>query len=263
MSKSILYVIPNYECNLKCSHCDIKDLKCEYNEEALIKAITENTYDEVILFGGEPTLYYDRLKACIDTGKITSITTNLIGLTSDKYDLIKDLHVTTSWNPSRFNPIQYSEWLDNIEKFEDLTVLVTLTPELISIDPLDFLKKANEWNVSGILFEQLISDKNTEKHFNDVDKWLCNITDKWNIKADNLILDRVNNWYFDCDNTYTLRPDGEFVFGCPHGYNVSFTQKCLSCSKSLTCRPCKLQSWCSFPEELYRKVNSHENSIQI
>ena len=88
MSKRILYVIPNYECNLKCSHCDIKDLKCEYNEEALIKAITENTYDEVILFGGEPTLYYDRLKTCIDTGKITSITTNLIGLTSDKYDLI-------------------------------------------------------------------------------------------------------------------------------------------------------------------------------
>ena len=77
------------------------------------------------------------------------------------------------------------------------------------------------------------------------------------------ILDRVNNWYFDCDSTYTLRPDGEFVFGCPHKYNVSFAQKCLSCSKSLTCRPCKLQSLCSFPEELYRKVNFHENSRQI
>ena len=48
MSKRILYVIPNYECNLKCSHCDIKDLKCKYNKGALIKAITENTYDEVI-----------------------------------------------------------------------------------------------------------------------------------------------------------------------------------------------------------------------
>ena len=56
MSKRVLYVIPNYECNLKCSHCDIKDLKCKYNKGALIKAITENTYDEVILFGGEPTL---------------------------------------------------------------------------------------------------------------------------------------------------------------------------------------------------------------
>ena len=113
------------------------------------------------------------------------------------------------------------------------------------------------------MFEQLISDKNTETHFIAVDKWLCDITDKWNIKAENLILDRVNNWYFDCDSTYTLRPDGEFVFGCPHKYNVSFVQKCLSCSKSLTCRPCKLQSLCSFPKELYRKVNSHENSRQI
>lgn len=256
MTNKILYTIPNYECNLKCSHCDIKNIKCEYNEKAFIKAINENSFDEIILFGGEPTLYYDRLKSSIDTGKITSITTNLIRLTADKYDLIKDLQVNTSWNPSRFNPIQYSEWLDNIEKFENLTVLITLTSELIEMEPLEFLNIAKEWNVSGILFEQLISNENTNEHFKNVDKWLCDITDKWNIKAENLILDKINHWYFDCDNTYTLRPDGTIISGCPHSYNVRFTQQCLTCEKSSICRPCKLQSLCTFPTELYKKVNS-------
>lgn len=256
MTNKILYAIPNYECNLKCSHCDIKNIKCEYNEKAFIKAINENSFDEIILFGGEPTLYYDRLKSSIDTGKITSITTNLIRLTADKYDLIKDLQVNTSWNPSRFNPIQYSEWLDNIEKFENLTVLITLTSELIEMEPLEFLNIAKEWNVSGILFEQLISNENTNEHFKNVDKWLCDITDKWNIKAENLILDKINHWYFDCDNTYTLRPDGTIISGCPHSYNVRFTQQCLTCEKSSICRPCKLQSLCTFPTELYKKVNS-------
>ena len=106
MSKRVLYVIPNYECNLKCSHCDIKDLKCEYNEEALIKAITENTYDEVILFViSEPELIRSAIALPFSPNK------NFISLAVSENPLIVEaiedcvvslvkLSVTVS-NPSR------------------------------------------------------------------------------------------------------------------------------------------------------------------
>ena len=55
-----LYAVLTNQCNLSCPHCDIKSSELDdYNKELFLNAIKE--FDgNIILFGGEPTLYKNR-----------------------------------------------------------------------------------------------------------------------------------------------------------------------------------------------------------
>ena len=73
-----LYVIPTYKCNLSCSHCDLHKRDIAFKAKSFLKQLNNIEAKEVILFGGEPSFYQDRLAKCLKTNKITSISTNLL-----------------------------------------------------------------------------------------------------------------------------------------------------------------------------------------
>ena len=83
-----LYVIPTYHCNLKCPHCELH-LRDDNFNESFYDVLSNNNIDLGVLFGGEPTLYRDRLIKCLKTNKIHSISTNLIKLDNELISLLK------------------------------------------------------------------------------------------------------------------------------------------------------------------------------
>ena len=260
----MLYAIPTYNCNLNCQHCDLHLKKDEYNEEKFIKALNDIEESEITLFGGEPLLYKDRFKKCVETNKITSVSTNLLLLDREYIELFKkyNLNIATSWNLFRFNEKQYKQWLEKLELLEkyDLKciILITLTDDLLSYNIEKFLQMLDEWNliksIDGILFEHLIDDNATQELHIRADEWLCRLHNYWEYDFENLIEKRIKNWDCDCSKIKTLMPNGEIKNGCPQ-YEKSFViDKCFNCDLVNICRPCRLQNKCSFPQKLYRKV---------
>ena len=262
ITQSVLYALPTRKCNLSCSHCDVKNINDNYNEQAFIDKI-KNFNGTVILFGGEPSLYKERLLKAVGTSKINSITTNLIELDDELLNVYKDINIGTSWNKIRFTGNQYNIWLNNLKKLEEhnipCTVLITLTEELINDDIEDFFVNIiknldlNYKAVDRILFEQLIDANKTKDFYDRVDEWLCKIHILWEkhkIKIENSIVKKLKHWIHDCSETYTLYPDGSIRQGCPHNPEVKVASECLACEAADKCRPCRLQQFCTYPKKL-------------
>lgn len=229
-----IYAIPNFECNLSCPHCDIHLMESNYDETKFISQLEKIDFnDNVILFGGEPTLFKDRVLKCINTGKIKSISTNLINI---DYELLNAfianrISITSSWNLQRFPTRQiYDKWLDSLRKLAHLkikiSVLVTMTQGLIEKDIDSILCKFKEIEdtnaVESILFEHYIGDDVPKIHNSNCDAWLCRLHDKWNLSLKNKIEEKINDWSFVCKDTYTLFPNGKLVNRCPHGLKQHF-----------------------------------------
>ena len=259
-----VYAIPNYECTLSCPHCEIKDMKCKWNKDKFISAI-ESLPDgaAVTLFGGEPTMFSDRLEACWKTGKITSISTNLLHLNYVTWQVLLDqkISIATSWNHTRFNDIlSLSRWLGNLEALAKVgrtcMILVTLTEDLIADDSWnDMIATFDSIDRTGacdrLLFESLISDDAQQEFYDRCDEWLCKIHHIWRWNFRNEIEEKVKNgWKFVCNDTWTLHPDGNMVFGCPHGKKKAICTKCFSCERKSSCKPCALQRCCTMPKQL-------------
>ena len=88
-----LYAIPNFECNLSCDYCDLKDKRVIYNEEKFLETL--NSFQgSVVLFGGEPLLFKDRLYRILETGKIDSISTNLLMLDEKTVEYLKKIKLS-------------------------------------------------------------------------------------------------------------------------------------------------------------------------
>lgn len=262
MSK--LYIIPNFTCNLNCPHCELHLRKDDFNENSFYKAFSETNFSENVLFGGEPLLYEDRYLKLINSNKITSISTNLLLLDENIIKILKqkEISIATSWNLQRFTDKQYTLWLNNLKLLEKYDmkciVLITMTKDLIDLEISSFLKYLYEWNnynaIEGILFEHLI-DYNIKNDLHiQADEWLCKIDKEWKFKFKNIIKDRVLNWNCDCDNIFTLYPNGELKRGCPQNEKEFVLKECLTCKLAGKCKPCKLQHVCSFPKKLYERV---------
>ena len=106
-----LYALLTRHCNLSCPHCNVKYPVEEFNEDKFIDQLRLYNNGTIIFFGGEPTLYQDRLLRVandeIIKTKKRSITTNLINLNDDLINLYHDIgSVATSWNPNRFDSEQ-------------------------------------------------------------------------------------------------------------------------------------------------------------
>ena len=135
-----LYVIPSFDCNLKCPHCFLRLRKEDFNEVNFFNSLHNTSAYYRILFGGECTLHFDRFKKCLETGLIDAVSTNLLNLSPEILELYKEYEIAlaTSWNPQRFNEEQYKLWVENLRKLEgnglDTIVLITLTEDLLSYD---------------------------------------------------------------------------------------------------------------------------------
>ena len=72
-----IYLMITTNCNLNCPHCDIKtNGKDNWDKEAILNKLSSK--DHNIIFGGEPSLYIDRIISVSDY--CSSISTNLLYL---------------------------------------------------------------------------------------------------------------------------------------------------------------------------------------
>ena len=261
-----VYLIPSYKCNLNCPHCDIHKIKESFNEDNFFHILNQIESKEMILFGGEPLLNKDVFKKCLQTNKITSVSSNLLLLDDEYISLIKDynLALATSWNPHRFNDEQYQLWLNNLKILSknnlSCIVLITLTQDLFDYDVKKltaiFQEIDNTSAVDGIQFEHLVDETLPSEFHTKADKWLCEWYNRWNFKIKNITFEQVNNWCFNCSNVYTLKPTGVLAKGCPQFTKATYCHECLNCQLSKICRPCSLQHICSFPKGLYNLINN-------
>ena len=89
------------------------------------------------------------------------------------------------------------------------------------------------------------------------DEWLCMFHDNYTGGMTNLIEEKLDNWNCDCNEIYTLEPDGEIRKGCPDSLVLkekTYCNDCLTCDKVDRCRPCMLQKTCSYPKKLSEKL---------
>lgn len=251
-----LYALVTERCNLRCPHCDVYKYEDEYfNEEEFLENI-RNFDGRIVIFGGECTLYPDRILKIINdpviSKKSMGLSTNLTIMNDEILNIIKRIGaIATSWNPNRFNKNEYHTWLKNIDHVIDnevkITVLITLTNDLFDIGVDNFLEMISTWNdeITGIKFENLVSDNTDEKLLDMSDEWLCELYKKWNSKIKLLNIEQIKHWYFNCTGVRTLKPNGSIRLGCPHNATFKVPDKCYSCELVSTCRPCRLQEYCS------------------
>lgn len=261
-----VYIIPSYKCNLNCPHCDIHNFKDEFNEDNFFNVLNQIKSKEIILFGGEPLLNKSIFIKCLKANHITSLSTNLLLLDDEYINYIKsyNLSIATSWNPNRFNKVEYKCWIEKLKllKKNNLSciVLITLTQDLFNYDINKLkllLKEIDETNaVEGIQFEHLVDNNLSADFHQQADKWLCQWVNNWHYKMKNIIFEQIKNWCHNCSNIYTLKPSGNLIKGCPQFVNATICEECLNCKLVKICKPCELQKTCSFPKQLYKLINN-------
>lgn len=262
MADRRVYALLTRHCNLSCPYCDVKNQKETFNKDKFFDELRK--FDgRIILFGGEPTLYRDRLKSVVYDdqlirSKISTITTNLMILDPEMMQIFQDIgSVGTSWSPSRFQGDEYDRWLRNIDQINGvmkIRVLCTMTHELLSMNPKDVIEIMKDWNsdtVNDVLFENLIDESVNAEYFRKADDWLCELARCWDLNFRLVNAYDVYGRCNDCSGVYTLTPDGELLPGCPHHGEFSIPIECYSCDLAEVCRPCRLQKLCSFPKKFY------------
>lgn len=277
--RKTIYAVVTQKCNLNCNYCDIANnqMEEEYNRDEFLNQLSKFQSDYVILFGGEPTLYLNRLNDSFDTGVIDAISTNLMNADTleSAQNILRNLgkpevKVTTSWSYNRFrvpnntglSTMNYLKWRENLSKFKDVEILITLTDELLKVHYSDFFNIANGWKCSGIKFEYLLQDNPSEAYYKEADKWLCDLYNHWDLKCKFINVEMLasGSLKFDCNNVYTLMPNGKLYNGCPHiviQHRMPIVlEKCYACELNNKCRPCKLQKYCSYPKEFAKLVRS-------
>lgn len=265
-----LYAVPWYRCNMNCPHCHVSHREVTENYDKFLYELKNiEGYDHVVLFGGEPTLDWEKFLEMVMTRTISSVSTNLTVYPKEftSYEFLPlvrrfNLKVATSWNYRRFTPALREIWFENVKVLarmldEDFTVMITLTDDLISMEPefMNFtLGQLEGAGVTQFMFEPYIGD--VEVH-DKADEWLCKVHDYYPGLMKNLLEDKLWNWNCNCDDTYTLEPDGVIRKGCPDLLAAgvkSYCVDCLSCELSMRCRPCMLQKSCSYPKKLAKKL---------
>ena len=265
-----LYAVPWYKCNLSCPHCHVSHRVVKEDFDRFMGTLTKvDGFDHVVLFGGEPTLFWERFEKIIRTGKINSVSTNLVQypvnfIARELVYLINTFNLTiaTSWNRKRFTEGQGDIWFENLSmlcKYNvDVTVMITLTKDLLEDIPPTmmcfFLGRMEGAGVQKFLFEPYIGD--VEVH-DMADEWLCGVHDAYPGFMRNLLEEKLENWNCCCDDTYTLEPDGIIRKGCPDLITSgvqNYCVDCLNCKNSDICRPCMLQKTCSYPKKLAKKL---------
>ena len=266
-----LYATPWYTCNLHCPHCHVSKRNTKFNKEKFLYELINSNFDNVILFGGEPTLSWKNFVDIISTGKINSVSTNLttLSMNTTKNELLPliqkyNLSVATSWNYRRFNTqgnYMLDDWVNNVRVLTknnvDLLVLITLTEDLLEAPLSEVIYYFGIMEGAGVkkfLFEPYIGLKECNEK---ADEWLCEFHDSYPGLMRNLLEEKLDNWKCDCNNVFTLEPDGTLRKGCPDYVGVlelTFNTDCITCEYNSKCSPCMLQRSCSYPKKLAKKL---------
>ena len=260
-----VYVIPTLNCNLNCPHCEIHLRPDNFQHDLFFNELNKLSNEQLVLFGGEPLLRKERFYECVETHTFDSISTNLLLLNEEFINILKkkEISISTSWNPKRFTDEQYKLWIDKLKLLQQhnmyCTILITLTEDLLQYDMNKFLQLIADWSsigsVNGILFEPLLDYQMKKDLHERADKWLCDLYNVWDFPIINYTVEKLKHWNCDCSNVYTLYPNGELKKGCPQYEKQFVLPQCLQCEMVNKCRPCRLQHICSFPKQLYKKVN--------
>ncbi|MCM1215371.1 MAG: radical SAM protein [Lachnospiraceae bacterium] len=264
-----LYAELTTKCNLRCPHCNIRNEDDHFNHDEFMKQLRE--FDgNIILFGGEPTLYPDRLFEVYGDPnikkKVKSISTNLRFITPEIVKVLEEIkYIGTSWNPHRFTNLDYKIWLANLDnlaaKNVSIVVMITLTGDLFEMNRDEFLNMVRGWNpeaIDAIRFEYLVADGLNKDYYEAADEWQSYIYSHWQSKIP-MDVSNIDHWYFDCSEVYTLYPNGELVHGCPNHKRIFLPQECYDCERNGICKPCILQQGCSFPKKLAKLVEEKRN----
>lgn len=252
-----LYAIPNFECNLSCDYCELKDRYVKYNEKKFLSAL-DNFDGQIILFGGEPLLDKSRLFKILETNKIDSISTNLLLLDKKTAEKLAEIGIATTWTPNRFTEKQLDKWIDNLEALRqhniDTKLLITLSEDTVSTKPrmvYEFLKRLEKSSITSVLFEMLLDKSRPKEYYELCDLWLCEMREYFkDLPYINEIEEQIKNgWYFDCSQVFTLYPNGEIKKFCPQFSSYTLNTDCLKCERNTTCRPCMLQNRCVYPKK--------------
>jgi sulfatase maturation enzyme AslB (radical SAM superfamily) len=86
------------ECNLSCPHCHDSKVSYEYNED-IIKWVNDNDIEEVFLGGGEPLIYFDKIKEIVPkltSVKLFAMTTNGTLLNNEVADFCNQYNITVA-----------------------------------------------------------------------------------------------------------------------------------------------------------------------
>ena len=264
-----VYIVPWWDCNLRCPHCFIPHDAYKMDSTKLLKELSNLEDCHCVLFGGEPLLHPIILKEILNSGKINSISTNML-LWEDSFNINNNISIATSWNPTRFTEEQRSVWKNNIKKAtrkgHDVMLLITLDELLLKEDPLSIcylLSELEQVGVTSFQFEPYIGEQ--ELHL-QADDWLCEFYSWWikQSKYDHdsnihcTTFDKVKEgWFHDCSNVRTLEPEGNLRQGCPNLVGAPHTLLCcMDCGQSSHCKPCCCLKQCSYPHKLAKLIMS-------
>ena len=270
MKTKRLYALITTNCNLHCPHCEIRTRPDGYNREKFLEEL--NSFEGTVnLFGGEPSLYEDRLFDIVENNtakNIHTISTNLVILNDRLIEFYKTLRgIASSWNPNRFSEEQYQSWLNNLNTFEKnklkTAVLVTLTNDLFELGVDKFIEVTKAWNPNAIhyiRFEHYIGDGTTKEYYDKADDFLCEFYKKWDFSIPLQNAKALDYGYcYECGEIYNLSPNGVLSRGCPHGYNAKVPTECYSCEMVANCKPCRLQPLCSYPHKFAKLVKESKD----
>lgn len=212
-----IYIRLTDKCNLKCKHC--------YSENSdsfilldndIVDFINNIDKANIVLHGGEPMLYdINKLNDFVKKMKHNvSITTNLSYIIDDNIkEFFSKTKVSTSWDPFRFNNEQYNLWLNNLKEIENISIICTLTKELLNIDPIKMSDLIASWGNPLVQFGMYDGDNKPTR--TDIYSWFNKLTNTNN----NCFIEQCAK---SCiENVFTINTD-KTIAGCPNRYKIIY-----------------------------------------
>lgn len=268
-----VYVCPSFSCNLRCPHCQLKNLPINCNYEKVLSTLeflSEKGGNFIFfdLFGGEPLLleknFLEKVIELLQRKKFV-ISTNLIKLKDFHIELFSQARwINTSYNPQRFSKEEFDLWLNNLRKLSEngikINLMNTLTKDYIEEEtPERLCSFLNDYNIYSIDFDYLIGNDYPDS--DKVDSFLLNLYNNWKTNCRFNIVESVKEAlnsrgvFKDCSNTYTVLPSGLMKRGCAYCQDNKTKLECKLCDYYRFCNgACKLTEQCSFPKKLYERI---------
>jgi len=188
MNDLMFYIKTTETCNLHCDHCYTSGKNGRKIFFDPIKtADWVNQFSQHASFahfefhGGEPFLaplgdmfeFYDRVRGVWKNHSFGCTSNLVLKLTEERLDFIDQVlgwRIGTSWDPNiRFaNPGQKELWESNVRMLKDLgvtiKVFVSLSVDVVQMEPINILKYFKDLGVDELAFERLTSDGNAVKN---------------------------------------------------------------------------------------------------
>ena len=271
---STLYIKITEECNMHCSFCYVKQKPGVIFLDKVTSFCDKHNPDRIVFHGGEPLLYPQIILDIINKypNKKFAITSNLtLPLTKERLSVLHKCDVATSYSADRFrNAKDFLQFIDNlyeVNKFTDITILVTLTREQLDESPERLALMLQRLPHKYILLERLYEEQ--------YDAELAQKTDLYMRKMMQLLPEEENALFLNmqyaidyhlnvfpkcCDKmVFTMAPDGS-ISNCPNLCNKKAQREkrkeCIECDLYEYCQgDClSFQKGCMFPKKTFQWI---------